>query len=298
MRGLREQNGTLSVEFRDGTAGEYDLVIGADGIRSTVRRLAFGDDASARPVGQVGWRFVTACLPEITTWSVMLGHRTAFLTSRSGTAACTATATSCRASARIGTRISAGFFPVSRSRCLSSSTRSRTETSCTARRSRRSRSTLGCTGGWAGRGRGACDLTQNGRGRRDGAGRHAGARRVPGSTGHCSRRTVGVRGPAPPANGLGPGADASPRSNSLPPDRGPKRSPARLRPKDLPIELPTFAGRGLAPVGARRPAGGRDPARARAGRRAVTAAVATQPGRCGAPGERRASGSFVKVRSG
>ena len=80
VRGLHEQDGTVSVEFGDGTAGEYDLVIGADGIRSTVRRLAFGDDATARPVGQVGWRFVTACPPVIKTWSVMLGHRTAFLT--------------------------------------------------------------------------------------------------------------------------------------------------------------------------------------------------------------------------
>ena len=41
-RGLNERNATLSVEFGDGTASEYDLVIGADGIRSTVRRLAFG----------------------------------------------------------------------------------------------------------------------------------------------------------------------------------------------------------------------------------------------------------------
>jgi FAD-dependent urate hydroxylase len=77
--GLREQNGKVSVEFGDGTAGEYDLVIGADGIRSTVRRLAFGDAATAQPVGQVGWRFVTGCPPEVRTWWVMLGHRTAFL---------------------------------------------------------------------------------------------------------------------------------------------------------------------------------------------------------------------------
>jgi 2-polyprenyl-6-methoxyphenol hydroxylase-like FAD-dependent oxidoreductase len=80
VRELREQNGTVSVEFGDGTAAEYDLVIGADGIHSTVRRLAFGSDATVRPVGQVGWRFVTACPAEITTWSVMLGHRMAFLT--------------------------------------------------------------------------------------------------------------------------------------------------------------------------------------------------------------------------
>ena len=80
VRGLREQDGTVSVEFGDRSFGDYDLVIGADGIRSTVRRLAFGHGATAEPVGQVGWRFVTACPPEITTWSVMLGHRTAFLT--------------------------------------------------------------------------------------------------------------------------------------------------------------------------------------------------------------------------
>lgn len=78
--GLDERNGTLSVEFGDGSVSEYDLVIGADGIHSTVRRLAFGSDATARPVGQAGWRFVTARPAEITTWSVMLGHRTAFLT--------------------------------------------------------------------------------------------------------------------------------------------------------------------------------------------------------------------------
>jgi 2-polyprenyl-6-methoxyphenol hydroxylase-like FAD-dependent oxidoreductase len=79
LRGLTQGDGKVSVEFGDGTAGEYDLVIGADGIHSTVRQLVFGDETNARPVGQLGWRFVTACPAEVTTWSVMLGHRTAFL---------------------------------------------------------------------------------------------------------------------------------------------------------------------------------------------------------------------------
>jgi len=78
VRGLSERDGTLSVEFGDGTAGEYDLVIGADGIHSTVRRLAFGSEATAQPVGQVGWRFTTACPAEITTWSVMRGPSSTF----------------------------------------------------------------------------------------------------------------------------------------------------------------------------------------------------------------------------
>lgn len=78
--GLRELDEGVSVEFGDGTTGDYDLVVGADGIHSTVRRLTFGDEATARPVGQEGWRFVTACPPGITTWSVLLGDRTAFLT--------------------------------------------------------------------------------------------------------------------------------------------------------------------------------------------------------------------------
>jgi FAD-dependent urate hydroxylase len=80
LRALTEQDGTVSVEFGDGTASDYDLVICADGIHSTVRRLAFGSDAIAKPVGQLGWRFTTACPPEVTTWSVMLGYGTAFLT--------------------------------------------------------------------------------------------------------------------------------------------------------------------------------------------------------------------------
>jgi FAD-dependent urate hydroxylase len=79
VRALQQRDRKPTVEFGDGDAAEYDLVIGADGIHSSVRALAFGGEAAARPVGQVGWRFVADCPTEVTTWSVMLGHRSAFL---------------------------------------------------------------------------------------------------------------------------------------------------------------------------------------------------------------------------
>ena len=77
---LAQRDGIVTVELSDGTNDEYDLVIGADGIHSTVRRLTFQPTTVPRPVGQVGWRFIAPRPPEVTTWSVMLGRRTTFLT--------------------------------------------------------------------------------------------------------------------------------------------------------------------------------------------------------------------------
>jgi FAD-dependent urate hydroxylase len=78
LQGLSQRDETVTVEFGDGTADCYDLVIGADGIHSTVRRLVLGADM-VRPVGQVAWRFVTECPPEVTTWMVLLGRDVTFL---------------------------------------------------------------------------------------------------------------------------------------------------------------------------------------------------------------------------
>jgi len=77
---LAQRDGIVTVELSDGTNDDYDLVVGADGIHSSVRRLTFPLAAVPRPVGQVGWRFIAPRPPEVTTWSVMLGRRTAFLT--------------------------------------------------------------------------------------------------------------------------------------------------------------------------------------------------------------------------
>jgi FAD-dependent urate hydroxylase len=73
---LEQHNGVVSVALSDGTCGYYDLVVAADGIDSDVRRLAFNPCATPRPVGQIGWRFLAPRLPEVATWSVMLGRRT------------------------------------------------------------------------------------------------------------------------------------------------------------------------------------------------------------------------------
>jgi FAD-dependent urate hydroxylase len=76
---LERVDGPVAVGFDDGGAGEYDLVVGADGLRSAVRRLAV-DDRPPVPVGQQSWRFLAACPPEVTTWTVMLGRGASFLT--------------------------------------------------------------------------------------------------------------------------------------------------------------------------------------------------------------------------
>jgi 2-polyprenyl-6-methoxyphenol hydroxylase-like FAD-dependent oxidoreductase len=75
---ISQQGNIATVEFGDGSSDRYDLVIGADGIYSTVRELAI-DVGAVRPVGQLAWRFVTECPPEVTTWTVLLGREVTFL---------------------------------------------------------------------------------------------------------------------------------------------------------------------------------------------------------------------------
>ncbi|RKN49534.1 FAD-dependent monooxygenase [Micromonospora endolithica] len=70
--------GAVGVTFVDGTATEYDLVVGADGPRSSVRGLAALGGPS-RPTGQIVYRSVVREGPRVAEWTALLGQRAGFL---------------------------------------------------------------------------------------------------------------------------------------------------------------------------------------------------------------------------
>jgi 2-polyprenyl-6-methoxyphenol hydroxylase-like FAD-dependent oxidoreductase len=78
LSALSQSDDEVNVTFADGSSGTYDLVVGADGIHSSIRELVFG---SIRPrhIGQVSWRFLVDHSGAINTWTAMLAARRAFL---------------------------------------------------------------------------------------------------------------------------------------------------------------------------------------------------------------------------
>ncbi|MFF8882892.1 FAD-dependent monooxygenase [Streptomyces flaveolus] len=74
-----------TVTFADGSKETYDLVVGADGINSAVRRTLFGGP-EPRFLGQLCWRFIADdTSPDITDWTARLGTKgRTFLTVRLG----------------------------------------------------------------------------------------------------------------------------------------------------------------------------------------------------------------------
>ncbi|GIF69601.1 monooxygenase [Asanoa ishikariensis] len=65
--------------FEPADAADYDLVIGADGIRSAVREWVFPDAAAPRPVGELAWRFVVDGYPVEHLWCTWQGKGRTFL---------------------------------------------------------------------------------------------------------------------------------------------------------------------------------------------------------------------------
>ena len=72
-------DGAGAATLSDGSTASFELLVGADGVRSEVRRLAL-HGAAARYVGQLCWRFVAQGHPEIADWTARLGPRRTFLT--------------------------------------------------------------------------------------------------------------------------------------------------------------------------------------------------------------------------
>ena len=68
------------VIFSDGTGDRYDLVVGADGVHSSIRELLFGP-APPRPasLASASWRCVLPNIMAVDCWTVWTGPRAIFL---------------------------------------------------------------------------------------------------------------------------------------------------------------------------------------------------------------------------
>lgn len=69
----------VDVTFDDGASGRYDLVVGADGVKSAVRRMVFGG-TGLRASGLHAWRLLGPRGDTPPVWSVQLGRGVSFLT--------------------------------------------------------------------------------------------------------------------------------------------------------------------------------------------------------------------------
>lgn len=63
----------VSVSFSDGGQADYDLLIGADGIRSQTRQQVFGTQFEPRYTGCAAWRFLARRPAELTYQAIYLG---------------------------------------------------------------------------------------------------------------------------------------------------------------------------------------------------------------------------------
>ncbi|SPO54614.1 Monooxygenase FAD-binding protein [Pseudomonas sp. JV551A1] len=61
---LEERANHVEVTFSNGSRGEYDIVVAADGTYSKTRRKVFGPDFEPEFVGQSGWRFSAPRQPD------------------------------------------------------------------------------------------------------------------------------------------------------------------------------------------------------------------------------------------
>lgn len=66
---------TGAVTFSDGSAGQFDLIVGADGFASGLRQAFYPEAPAPRYVGQAVWRAVIDRPPELPTVTMWMGPR-------------------------------------------------------------------------------------------------------------------------------------------------------------------------------------------------------------------------------
>ena len=76
VNALDESDTGVTATFTDGTTKQYDLVVGADGINSRVRKLLFGDAYKPRYTGQSVWRYAFDRIPELDNALMYFGRKT------------------------------------------------------------------------------------------------------------------------------------------------------------------------------------------------------------------------------
>lgn len=65
VESLQKSSGHVEATLSDGSTARFDLVVGADGVGSSVRRMLFGDAVRPEFTGQGCWRFTTRRRPEV-----------------------------------------------------------------------------------------------------------------------------------------------------------------------------------------------------------------------------------------
>lgn len=73
VEALSQSGDGVTVTFSNGKSATYDLVVGADGIRSRVRHILFGDAFAPKFTGHGVWRFTTARPAALTYQAMYLG---------------------------------------------------------------------------------------------------------------------------------------------------------------------------------------------------------------------------------
>jgi 2-polyprenyl-6-methoxyphenol hydroxylase-like FAD-dependent oxidoreductase len=73
--GIEDGADGCRVGFTDGTAADYDLVIGADGLNSSVRRALWPDAPKPRYIGQAVWRAVIPRPAHLATVAMWMGPK-------------------------------------------------------------------------------------------------------------------------------------------------------------------------------------------------------------------------------